>query len=56
MAKITIRATLHVAWWWKWYAFGVLLLSDVTGLEPDPDKVNYWAKRAVTIRFNGGKR
>lgn len=56
MAKITIHATLHVAWWWKYYITGVRLIAELTGLQPDRSKVEAWAKRAVTIRFNGGGR
>lgn len=55
MAKVTIKATVKVAWWWKYYAGCVVLMSRITGLQPDVQKVSYWATRAVTIKLIGVK-
>lgn len=51
MAKIIIRAALKVAWWWKYYAACVRFVAGMTGMQPDQAKVEYWARRAITIKF-----
>lgn len=55
MARITVRATVKVAWWWRYYVGCVVLMSRITGLEPDVHKVGYWAARAVTVKLLGVK-
>jgi hypothetical protein len=49
MAKVTDSLHVKIAWWWPAYAAGVRFMSRLTGLEPDPAKVESWARRAVKI-------
>lgn len=51
MAKVNESLHVKIAWWWPAYAAGVLIMSWLTGLEPDPAKVERWARRAVSIRM-----
>lgn len=51
MTKITVMTLqVKIAWWWPSYAAGVQFMSWLTGLEPDPAKVERWAGRAVSVR------
>lgn len=54
MSKHSVHATLCVAWWFRWYLSGVLLVARLTGLQPDPQRVGWWLTRAVSIRFQSG--
>jgi hypothetical protein len=49
MASITLNFRIKVAWWWKWYAFGVVVVARLMGTEPDLDKLEDWAQRAITV-------
>lgn len=49
MAK-QIQIKVSLAWWLRWYLCGVLLMSRHTGLQPDSDKVAYWAGKATKIK------
>jgi len=40
----------RVRWWLKWYIKSVVLVANLTGLEPNWDRVRYWAGRAVFVR------
>lgn len=51
MAMVTLQAKVKIAWWWKYYAYGVITMARLTGLEPDESKVTAWAKRAVSIQI-----
>jgi hypothetical protein len=42
-----IEVTVTMAWWWRWYASGVILTAALTGLEPDAHRVTAMAWRAV---------
>lgn len=46
----SITCQVYVAWWLRWYIAGVALMSALTGLEPDMQKVEFWAGRAVRVR------
>lgn len=57
MAKIhMLTARVSFAWWWKPYICGVILASWLTGMQPDPERVGYWMKRAARIHIEGVKR
>lgn len=55
MATVTLQAKVKIAWWWKFYAYGVITMARLTGMQPDSEKVGYWFKKAVTIHFEGRK-
>ncbi|MFX1722803.1 hypothetical protein [Stenotrophomonas sp. AS1] len=50
MAMRSIRIAVSVAWWWRWYVGSVALASYLTNRPPDMDKVEHWARRAITLR------
>lgn len=49
MAQPTVRISLHIAWWLRWYLAGVVTMSRTTGRQPDMGKVKYWANRAIKV-------
>lgn len=49
MAITTVTMSIKFAWWVKPYLCGVLLMSRLTGLQPDPDRVGAWVKRGTTM-------
>jgi hypothetical protein len=50
MKVAEIRVTIRLAWWLHVYLHGVQLVSNLTGLSPDPDKVAYWVGRGTKIK------
>lgn len=48
--------TIRMAWWVKPYLCGVLLMSRLTGLQPDPDRVGAWVARGMTMKMTEVKR
>lgn len=48
--------TIRMAWWLKPYLCGVLLMSRLTGLQPDPDRVGAWVARGMTMKMTEVKR
>ena len=48
MAIATV--SVHVAWWVRWYLSSVALMSQLTGMEPDMEKVGRWIERGVRVR------
>tara|TARA_A100000171_G_scaffold51185_1_gene64730 strand:- start:441 stop:605 length:165 start_codon:yes stop_codon:yes gene_type:complete len=44
-SRLTVRLSLR--WWLPFYIEGVRLMSEITGLEPDPAKVAYWVRKGV---------
>lgn len=47
MATARLYVKIKVAWWFRVYAYGVVFLAEVFGLQPDPEKVNFWVKKAI---------
>lgn len=56
MATVTLQAKVKIAWCFKFYAFGVITMARLTGLEPSYEKVTAWAKRAVSIEIIKGRK
>lgn len=52
MATEEVRLIARMAWWWRWYATAVVAGCWLTGLSPDPAKLEYWARRAIRIRYD----
>ncbi len=48
--------TIRLAWWVKPYLCGVLLMSRLTGLQPDPDRVGAWVRRGTMMKLSEVKR
>ncbi|MGP5106681.1 hypothetical protein [Pseudomonas helleri] len=49
LAKLTLTLNVRVRWWFLAYLQGVSLTSIITGLEPDPAKLEFWIKRGLKI-------
>lgn len=47
---MTVTLSVHCAWWLRAYLHCVVFTSEVTGLEPDMDKVGRWIDRGVRAR------
>lgn len=45
----TINLRIKVAWWFQWYAVGVVGVARLMNADPDPVKVERWARRAITV-------
>lgn len=45
----SIKVTIRIAWWVRWYISGVALRSLLTGLEPDMEKVKATAMKGVRL-------
>lgn len=54
MASVTAEIQVRVAWWVKWYLYGVALTCRITGMDFDEDKVRRYicrGLRAKVIRY-----
>lgn len=45
--RLALRIRVNVRWWLPLYFKGVRLMSEMTGLEPDPAKVRYWVGKGI---------
>ena len=50
MARATVTLTVKVAWWVRPYLYGVVLMSRLTGFEPDLDKVEVVVLKGLRVR------
>ena len=48
MARVSLR------WWLPLYILGVRLMSEMTGLEPDPAKVAHWVGKGIKTKVERG--
>ena len=48
MAACTVR--IKVAWWLRWHLAGVALAAQMTGANPDYDKVRAAVMRGVRVK------
>jgi hypothetical protein len=46
----TITLRIHVAWWFKYYLQGVILMCQLTGCEPNMKRISYWIDKAISIK------
>jgi len=49
MAQITVKLSLRVAWWVRWYLAGVAIAARLTGATPDMTKVERWIRRGLSV-------
>lgn len=47
---MTLKIEISFAWWWPLYKNSLVLLCDLTGMEPDAQKFEYWARKAMKAR------
>jgi len=55
MANGNLIVKVKMAWWFKPYLYGIATMAAITGAEPDWDRVNYWVKRAMKLKFTAAK-
>lgn len=44
---------IRIAWWFKFYIFGVTTMCIFAGSEPVQEKSLYWAQKAIRVSCNG---
>jgi hypothetical protein len=49
MARMSLTITIKCAWWVTPYIYGVQMFSDLTGMEPNYDKVAATAMRGLRL-------
>lgn len=49
MARITVKLSLRVAWWVRWYLAGVAIAARLTGATPNTAKVERWIRRGLSV-------
>lgn len=47
----TVTFELYLAWWYRLYAYGVVLFAYMCDSEPNWERVEYWTSRAVRQRL-----
>ena len=45
-----IIITVHMAWWWPIYRYGVVFVAVVMGAQPDEDKVSAVIRKALRMK------
>ena len=45
----SLKITIRVAWWVRWYISGVALCAFITGSHPDMEKVKATAMKGVRL-------
>jgi len=51
MARVTATIVCRQRWWLKYYLAGVLVMSHLTGREPDSARVMRWIERAIVVEL-----
>ena len=52
MAQTTVKLSLRVAWWVRWYLVGVVIAARLTGAAPDMTKAERWIRRGLSVNAN----
>ena len=45
----SIKVTIRIAWWVRWYISGAALFAMLTGREPDMEKVKATVMKGVRL-------
>ncbi len=49
MAPTTVKLSLRVAWWVRWYLVGVVIAARLPGARPDMTRVERWIRRGLSV-------
>jgi len=49
MAQVTVKLSIRVAWWVRWYLVGVVIAARLAGATPDMTKVKQWIRRGLSV-------
>lgn len=53
MANVSdLEVKISFAWWWRPYCYGLLAACWLTQRMPDEDRLAYWCKRAIRMRYD----
>lgn len=47
---LVLTIEVRVRWWLRLYLSSLALVAAITGLTPDPAKVQAWVQRGITLR------
>ena len=50
MTMASLKVTIRVAWWVRWYIYGVALCARITSVKPDMDKITSKVMKGVRIK------
>lgn len=48
---VSITVSIKLAWWLRLYLRAVGFACDLTGLEPNMDRVGWWVARGITVKL-----
>lgn len=51
MKTCGIKVSIKLAWWLRVYLRAVGFTCDLTGLEPNMDRVGWWVARGITVKL-----
>lgn len=49
MAEGTVTITIRLTWWLRIYLMTIALLCEITGMEPNMDRVGFWIKKGIRL-------
>lgn len=50
MRRQIVRVVIRQRWWLRWYMDGVVIMSHLSGAEPDLGKVQRTVARALVVK------
>lgn len=50
MSTVTVQIQLKVSWWFRLWLEGLILVTQLSGRVPDPEKVDAMAKRGIKAK------
>jgi hypothetical protein len=51
-----VTVSIKLAWWVPAYIAGVRFMAELTGLEPDMDRVEKWIRRGIKLNTLDSQR
>lgn len=50
MASNQITLKLTIAWWLRYYIFGLFVMCRLTGMGLNEQRVEYWLRKAIRVK------
>ena len=50
----TVNVETRLAWWWHWYATGLILFCQIFRTIPNLERVGRMTARAIRVPIDGG--
>lgn len=51
-----LTITIKLAVWFRFYVFGIVIMSALTGRQIDQLKLDYWLNKAITLTDGQGNK